>query len=116
MYIITSKTKSKMRRDPNSQSQLRAERTYYYKEQGIEKIKSVKGKTEEEMFEEIKSAGSFVKDSMQKRKEERRQEKERAWKSKQEQRIKEAPERYFKAKEERAKAEAKKRAINLSKK
>ena len=116
MYIITSKTKRKIQRDPNSQKQLRAERTYFYKEQGVEKIKSLKGKTEEETYQEIKNAGSFVKDSMQERKELKKAEREKKWKESQEQRIKNAPSIFFKNKEKQANSEAEKRKITLSSK
>ena len=114
MYISTSKTKSKIHRDPNSQKQLKAERTYFYKEQGVEKIKSLKGKTEQESYEELKAAGSFVKDSMQERKEVKRAEKEKEWKDGQAKRLKDAPKKYFAGKEEKAKADSKKRAITMS--
>jgi len=116
MYIITSKTKRKVLRDPNSQKQLQAERTHYYKEQGIEKIKSLKGKSEEETYQDIKNAGSFVKDSMQERKELKRAEKEKKWKENQEKRLKDAPSIFLKNKEKQLKVEAEKRKITVSSK
>ena len=105
-----------MQRDPNSQNQLRAERNHFYKEQGIEKIQSLKGKTEEEMYREIKEAGSFVKDSMQERKELKKAEREKKWKESQSERLKKAPSIFFKNKEKQAKEEAEKRRITLSSK
>ena len=100
MNIITSKTRSRMKRDPNSRQQLRAERTNYYKDQGVEKLKPLKGQTEEESFEQIKDSGSYIKDSMQERSETKRNAREKHLKETAPQRMKDAADKYFKQQNE----------------
>lgn len=95
MYIVTSKTRSKMKRDKNSQSQLSAERQHYYQEQGVREIKPLKGQSEEETFEQVKSAGGLVKETMAKKREENQKailEKQKARRGKT---LKNAADRYF---------------------
>ena len=111
--VITPSNLDKMRRDPQDAAKIKAEHRQYYAEQGLGDIRSLKGKTDDQMFNEIKKAGSFVKDSLQAQKAHKQAEKERKWKEGQAKRIADSVPKYLKRKEDGEKRKFSERKINL---
>lgn len=97
--IITSKTKSKMRRNPSDLKKVHEDLKFKYKSQGLANLVPLKGQSIDAMEKDVSSAGHFFQEEMDKKRGIRRKLKAEKFKEKQQERMKKAPELYFKKKE-----------------
>lgn len=86
----TSATTNRIRSDKNSQSQLSEARKYELEEMGVRSAVAMKGQTEDQAHDQLKRAGSFIKDEMQKSKERKRNDREKQQKAWRERSVKQS--------------------------
>lgn len=72
MYIITSKTRRLLRRDPKYQAAVQHETRALFKECGVERAIPVTGQTPEEQLEQVKANKAKIADTMAASREENR--------------------------------------------
>ena len=100
VYIITSKTRSKILRQPKERAKLMADRRHKTAEKhGVESVEPINGMSELEVHESMDEEGSGIKESMEMTREvneQKRKAKRKAEESKRKQIIKERVEKFEK--------------------
>ena len=105
-----------MRRSPVDRAKIKAEHNAYFKDQGINSLKPLKGQTDDQMYDDIKKGSGFIKESLQEQSELKAKQRKQEHQSGQAKRMKEAETRYFAGQDAKAKQDAKDRTITITKK
>ena len=98
MYIITSKTRSRMKRNPVDYAKMKEDLKHKCQERGLATLVPLNGQDIDKMSKDIDKAGSFFKEEMEKKRKKRKEMKLNKFLETQPQRMKEAPSKYAKMK------------------
>lgn len=100
MYIITSKTRSKMKRNPSDLAKMKEDVRFKCKAAGLAELVPLKNQDPEQMTKDLSKAGHFFQEEMQAKREKRRQLKIGNQIEKQRKRMQAAPELAMKRKKQ----------------
>ena len=92
--IITSKTKSRMKRNPSDVKKLQEDLKGKYKSQGLAQLIPLKGQSLDQMNKDVSIAGKFFQEEMEKKRDKRKKLKLADFVEKQKERMKKTPEFY----------------------